>query len=184
MSNNITIEVVAVTVQTVPTARGSYAFVDLAYKNKSFNDKLEGKKIMDFTNKAVFNTLADAKMGDVFDVSREKNDKGYWEWKEVTKSSGANVVSTGETPVQVSKPAAVSPKSNYETSEERAARQIMIVRQSSISSAVAALKVEKAALKVDEVINFARHLEAYVLENRGGDNPFANVPDELPFNES
>ena len=36
------IEVVANPVSTVPTAKGSYQVIDLAYKNKSFQDKLEG----------------------------------------------------------------------------------------------------------------------------------------------
>lgn len=175
--SSMQIEIVAVTVTHVPNARGGYEVADIAYKNKTFNDKLEGKKVMSFSNTEVFKTLANASAGDVFDIDREKNDKGYWDWKSV------NIAGTtkGE-PQQVSVPmkANASPKSNYETPEERAHRQEMIVRQSSISSAVAALRMDKHPLPVDDVINYARHLEAYVMENKGGDNPFVNIRDELP----
>ena len=65
------IEVLAVTVETKPTAKGSYQQLDVAFKK---DGKTDGKKIMSFTNKEVFNTLQNAKAGDVFTVTSQKNE--------------------------------------------------------------------------------------------------------------
>ena len=43
--SNLVIEVLSASVTSVPTQRGSYQVCELAYKNKSFQDKVEGKKI-------------------------------------------------------------------------------------------------------------------------------------------
>lgn len=144
--SSMSIEVIANPVSTVPTAKGSYQVIDLAYKNKSFQDKLEGKKVMSFTNKDVFAALQKAQFGDIFEVSRVKNDKGFWDWTAVASSNGAvassnGAVSSGSANTQPAqtqqvKTGTVTPKSNYETAEERAARQVLIVRQSSLSNAM------------------------------------------------
>jgi hypothetical protein len=61
------------------------------------------------------------------------------------------------------KPAAASPRSTYETPEERAQRQILIVRQSSLSSAVALLTTgAKTAPSAQAVVDVAKEFEAYV----------------------
>lgn len=141
--SNMQIEVVANPVNTVPTAKGSYQVIELAYKNKSFQDKLEGKKVMSFTNKDVFSTLSNAKFGDVFNITRVKNDKNFWDWTAIRPASmgdqsATNVVSSGSpSPANVARAGTPSPsKSTYETAEERAARQVLIVRQSSLGHAV------------------------------------------------
>jgi len=160
----MSIEVIANPVSTVPTAKGSYQVIDLAYKNKSFQDKLEGKKVMSFTNKDVFAALQKAQFGDIFEVSRVKNDKGFWDWTAVnTGGAGVNVSNaSGGSPVVASPvKGTVTPKSNYETAEERAARQVLIVRQSSISSAVD-LAVANKVKDPQEVIKIAQAFEAYV----------------------
>ena len=186
------IEIVANPINTVPTAKGSHQVIELAYKNKSFQDKLEGKKVMSFTNKEVFEKLKSASFGDVFNVSRVKNDKGFWDWTAVsTGESGGDVpsTSTGSTvAANTVKTGNVVPKSNYETAEERAARQVLIVRQSSISSAVD-LAVANKVKDPKEVIAIAKQFEAYVfgkdadvpteaLEATG--NFFEDMEDDLP----
>ena len=67
-----------------------------------------------------------------------------------------------------SKPS-TSPKSTYETPEERAKRQVLIVRQSSLSSAIELLKTDKKSPTVPEVLQVAKQFEAYVF---GNDDPF------------
>jgi hypothetical protein len=57
-----------------------------------------------------------------------------------------------------------SPKSTYETPEERAARQVLIVRQSSISSAVEFAVAHKVK-DPQEVIAIAKQFEDYVFGN-------------------
>jgi len=180
--SSMQIEVVANPVSTVPTAKGSYQVIDLAYKNKSFQDKLEGKKVMSFTNKDVFGALQKAQFGDIFEVSRVKNDKGFWDWTAVnTGGTGVNVPSAGGgSPVAASPvKGTVTPKSNYETAEERAARQVLIVRQSSVSSAVD-LAVANKVKDPQEVIKIAQAFEAYVFGTAVTEAPPAM--DEPPAN--
>jgi hypothetical protein len=165
--SDMIIEIVNVTISTIPTVKGSYQVADVAYKNKTFQDKLEGKKVMDFVNKEVFKVLKDAKFGDNFDVTRVKNDKGYWDWTALTSSSNGNGmdpvnVPTNQTPIMVK--GNPSPKSTYETPEERAARQVLIVRQSSISSAVEFANHLKLKT-TEEVIQIAKEFEAFVFGN-------------------
>lgn len=187
------IEVVANPVSTIPTAKGSYQVIDLAYKNKSFQDKLEGKKVMSFTNKDVFAALQKSSFGEIFEVSRVKNDKGFWDWVAVS-TGGANTVPAQTE--QVAAPArtgTVTPKSNYETSEERAARQVLIVKQSSISSAVE-LAVANKVKDPQEVIAIARQFYDYVFgndkskayaeeakETAESTNFFNDMPNDIPY---
>ena len=177
--SNLTIEIIANPVSTVPTAKGSYQVIDLAYKNKSFQDKLEGKKVISFTNKDVFNVLQKAQFGDVFEVSRVKNDKGFWDWTAVNTGGASNNVPSASSGSPVAstpmKTGTVTPKSNYETAEERAARQVLIVRQSSISSAVD-LAVANKIKDPQEVITIAKTFEQYVF----GKEPVNGIATEAP----
>lgn len=187
--SDLIIEVVANPVNTVPTAKGSYQVIELAYKNKSFQDKLEGKKVMSFSNKDVFKVLQEAKFGDTFNVSRVKNDKGFWDWTALSSTGNAPAQSNaGSGTMAPHKPVApvgnTSPKSTYETPEERAARQVLIVRQSSISSAVEFACANKVKDE-KEVIRLAKAFEAYVFGKEVNDKPEAvvtNKMDEPPAN--
>lgn len=187
--SNLVIEVLSSTVTTVPTAKGSYQVCELAYKNRTFQNKVEGKKLMSFSEKEAFATLQNANNGDVFTVTRVKDEKGYWKWSAATAGESAAASQTasdapGKAPNWSGNP---SPKSNYETPEERAHRQVMIVRQSSISSAVAMLTVNnKKHITVNEVIDAARMFEAFVMGKSFG--PIETAPavesgldDEIPF---
>jgi hypothetical protein len=160
--SSMTISILSATVTTVPTQKGSYQALELAFKNKSFQDKVEGKKIMSFDKMEgeTFKKLQSAPSGAVYTIGREKDEKGYWKWTSVTE--GASAASTA--PSQGASMAApvATPKSSYETAEERAKRQVMIVRQSSLSSAIAAMK-DKGSLKPEDIIEFAKKLEAYVM---------------------
>jgi len=166
---NITL--LSVDIKTVPTAKGSYQTADVAYKNNSFQGKVEGKKVMSFgATKNAFSALSTATPGQTYEVEIVKNDKGYNDWISLTPAvtgapSPAAAPSSGG-----GKPAAsASPRSTYETPEERAQRQVLIVRQSSLSSAVASLAVgSKKELNPEDVVQTAKRFEAYVF---GVDQP-------------
>lgn len=180
MTQTMQIEIINVAVTQVPTAKGSYGRAEVTYKNKSFQDKVESKPIMDFSAKDVYNVLKDAKFGDVFTIAREKNDKGFWDWKKiVTGDEGAMFNEEEKKGISsMATPANTSPRSTYETADERAARQVLIVRQSSVSSAIAALKTEKVQLDANAIIDLARELEAYVMKDMGGTNKFAGMAND------
>jgi hypothetical protein len=186
---NFNIQVLSISVETKPSAKGSYQLLEVAYKDLSNGGKVTSKKIISFSSKEVFGVLSTSKSGDTFEITAEKNaNTGYWDWTKATKSfqTGHN-----ESPM---KPAAnysnggTQPsKGNWETPEERAKKQVYIIRQSSLANAVAALNV-KTSPKAEEVIELAKQFEAYVL----GTTATANVTtgnteglddslDDIPF---
>lgn len=174
---NITI--LSVDVKTVPTAKGSYQTAEVAYKNNTFQGKVEGKKVMSFgATKDAFSVLSTATSGDTFEVTIVKNDKGYNDWVTLTKAGVG--VATAQAPATASK-ANPAPRSTYETPEERAQRQVLIVRQSSLSSAANVLTAgAKTPPAADAVIAVAKQFESYVF---GVDVPAAQGAtgfDDLP----
>jgi len=162
---NMNITILSIDIKTVPTAKGSYQTADVAYKNNSFQGKVEGKKVMSFgATKDSFATLAQAQPGQTYEVTIVKNDKGYNDWVSMAQAApgAASPVATPQAGV-AGKPAAASPRSTYETPEERAQRQVLIVRQSSLSSAVALLTTgAKTAPSAQAVVDVAKEFEAYV----------------------
>ena len=169
------IQIVTTTVTTKPTTRGSYQELEVVYKNLTFQGKVESKKLMSFgAGASSFTTLSTASGGSVWDVTVVKNDKGYNDWVSTTPATGVSVTEAAPT----GKPAP-TPRSTYETPEERAQRQVLIVRQSSLSSAIATLAIgSKLAPKPNEVIAVAKEYEAYVFGIADpGPSGFADLPD-------
>lgn len=158
---------------TQPTKTGkTFQFVEVAYKK---DGKLEGKKIVSFSNPNVFKTIQQFQQGDELTVEAEKDANGYWQWTSVTKAS--------EAPQTAASTGGGTPKTtggNWETKEERAARQVMIVRQSSISSAVALLG-NKA--KASDVIVVAKEFESYVMgtEPKSAVQELIDMDDDIPL---
>lgn len=180
MSDSIQIKIIATEKSTHPTQKGSYDSLEITYKNLTFQDKVESKKIVSFNHKEVFSALASAQNGAVFTIQRAKNEKGYWDW----------IAVGGDAPQQAGTPATTaagktmaSPKSTYETPEERAKKQVYIVRQSSVNAAIALLKTDKRVPAKEEIADTAQFFEAYVF---GNDVPSpvqaAGLP-ELPEDE-
>lgn len=141
-----------------------YYVAEVAYKTD--DGKTKGMKVLDFVQKDIFAVLKDGvKPGDVLDADFEKNAKGFWQFAQLVKSGVS---------VDFSKPATQSTststgasKGNWETSEERAARQVMIVRQSSLAQAVNFSELignKKADL--EDIIAIARVFESYVLATK------------------
>lgn len=165
-----TIEIVTVTCSTVPTAKGSYECLEVYHKKDGEAQK--PKKVMSFVNKEVFNTLKKASAGDVFTVTAEKDAKDYWQWTKVVSGAAPSSSSSSAS----SAPAGKVVGSNWETAEERAKKQVYIVRQSSISAAVALLADSKIKATPEDVIATAKKFEAYVFATE-----LADIPDDKPW---
>lgn len=176
------ITVLNVTVTTVPTAKGSYQMAEVAYKNNSFGGKVESKKVMSFgVTKDAFSVISVAQPGNIFEVEVKKNDKGYNDWMSVqpaaSAAAGGSVPVSGAKTAPATTGAAANPR-GFETPEERAKKQVYIVRQSSVANAVAALSTgAKAPLKKDDVLALAREFENYVFDVK---SPGASGFDDLP----
>lgn len=181
----VNIKVVSVEIQTKPTAKGSYQMAILAYRNES-SGKLEEKKFVSFTDKDIFNTVAGAKEGQQFTVTMEKGEK-YWEWKAMVQQAPGSA--SGTTPT--SKPSSFTGQTvqsrTYETAEERAARQVLIVRQSSLTAALATLTPgSKSALDPSAVTKLAQEYTDWVFQtgvppanNMFTEAELANIPNDL-----
>lgn len=170
------IEIVNVKITTVPTAKGSYQKAEVAYKR---DGKLEGKPIVSYNHKNVFEVISKAREGEFYDVTTEKNDKGYWDWTNATSSTG---VKSGTSQDSTNGAVGKTVRSTYETPDERAAKQVYIVRQSSISNAIEFHGIHKNKVSVSNIIETAREFEAYVFSKDGGDrNSLAKIEDDIPF---
>ncbi len=166
---NLQIQVLSTSVETKPTAKGSYQIAEVAYKNLTFQGKVEAKKLMSFgTNAAAFKEMVLAQAGSVWEVDVVKNEKGYNDWVKVTKSTGA--APNASAPQGTSAQRAITPTKsggNWETPEERAKKQVYIIRQSSLNVATTALTASaKTGYQptADEIIDLAKKLENYVLD--------------------
>lgn len=150
------IEVVAVKVEN----KGKFRVASVTYKDK--DGKVDNKAIVSFANATypataeVFKTLSQSQQGDQYDVTSQKDEKGFWQW--------TSAISVGKNVQGASSSVAKIVKSSYETTEERAARQVYIVRQSSISSAIDYLVAQggKPKFDVNEVIAVAQQFETHV----------------------
>lgn len=106
--------------------------LELTYTNGT-SGAIESKKLVIFYNKVVCDALATAKMDDQYAITSEK-EGDYWVWKKAEQ-----VVPGQEIPVNLpakSLSGTSVTRSTYETPEERATKQVLIVRQSSLSKAV------------------------------------------------
>jgi dihydroxyacetone kinase-like predicted kinase len=173
------IQIISTSVETKPTAKGSYQQLEVVFKNLSYQGKVESKKLMSFgANAAAFKTLSSAQSGQTFEVTVTKNAQGYNDWTSVTASAGV-------APAAAAAKSTPAPKSTYETPEERAQRQVLIVKQSSLSAAVSTLSVGAKAVKPDDVIALAQKYTDWVFGvesagNAGGATGFDDLPDFIP----
>jgi hypothetical protein len=163
------------------TARGGYNSLEIAYKNHTFEGKVEGKKLVDFNDKDVFAFFKGLTPGARIIVTKEKGEADqYWKWVGAAYASEAQAAASGtgaaSTPVSASSDTTAGAGqtsagrgkvtgSNYETAEERAKRQVYIVRQSSLGAAIELFKVAgNTAVQARDVIEMAKVFEAYVFE--------------------
>jgi hypothetical protein len=157
---------------TKASANGrSYQSIEVTYKDEQ--DQVKNKKIMSFSNPSVFNHLKSLTKGDQVNLRTEKDAAGYWQWIGI---EGDKTVST-ETKTTPQAGGRVT-GSNYETKEERAARQVLIVRQSSLSSAVELLGSGKS---VEEVLAIAKQFEDYVFAKSTGIDAINEMEDDFPL---
>lgn len=152
------ITVLKVNVLTEQGRKGPYEVAELMYKS---DGQPKTTRVMGWV-KDVFSVITAASAGDVLEVKFEKNDKGYWNL--VAASATGTKEAVGATPTSGS--SAGSSKGNWETSEERAHRQVMIARQSSLQRATEYFTLVGKKVTPDEVISLADEYVAYVVSGK------------------
>lgn len=153
--------------QETLSAKNGRTFQQLVVSYKNDKGMAQAKKLVSFANPDLFKAAKSWTKDQIINVKTVKNDKtGYWDWVGL---EGETVATSKEsaTPTRVT-------GSNYETKEERAARQVYIIRQSSLATAVDLLG---QGASTDTVIETAKVFETYVLGNTGS---FEDLPDDIP----
>lgn len=150
-----TVVSVELDVQVAKNGGGSYPGSRLAYRDSQgvMKEKSFHNNVFKF-NGALKTQLSNLNVGQSFNMEMEK-EGDFWNVKSIlpAENGAPNKQEVGKTTPYT------SPKSTYETPEERAKRQVFIIRQSSIASAIA-LKGQKAS--VEEVLKVAKQFEAFV----------------------
>lgn len=152
-----------VTVEDVVKGRSKYSIANVVY---TFNGQNKTQKLMSFANPQVFKDIQGL-IGKTVLVETSKNAAGYDQWAKVVDADNPEA---GGTPGAAgnSRPAAsnTATKSTYETPEERAKRQVLIVRQSSLSSAIETLTAgAKTPPQAKDVLELAQIYVDFVFEN-------------------
>lgn len=145
-----------------------------------FNGAARTQNIMSFANPEVFKKVQEL-VGETVEVEVGKNDKDFTEWRAITVVGGSQ--STGSVQTATAKPASSNSYSrDFETKEERARRQVLIVKQSSLSNAVAALTPgAKSSLSPKVVLELAQVFTDWVLEAETDKSGFDNMDQDIPF---
>jgi hypothetical protein len=175
------INIIDVAQPQTSTNRNGRQYQSLEVTYKDDQGRVSSKKLMSFSNPDVFRTAQTWEKGDSVNIAMEKDDAGYWNWTavladgEVAPAPTSQSVAASSTSDSKAKPTRVT-GSNYETKEERALRQLMIVRQSSLSNAVATLATHGKPLSSADVVALAKQYERFVME---GNSSTANVIDDL-----
>lgn len=178
---NVTI--LSVDIKTIPTAKGSYQKAEVAYKNNTFQGKVEGKSVMSFgATAATFKVLQGAQSGETFEVEVVKNAAGYLDWVGMTLAVAGAPVAPQAAPQgvtgSINKAAFTPTKSTYETSQERAEKQVYIVRQSSLSAAINTLSLGAKKLEPAAVMLLAQSYVDFVFGKAvTGPTGFEDLPD-------
>jgi len=134
------------------TGKGGYFHFTIKY-NK--DGKEFSRKLVSFGGSlSSYNTLKDALGDEQYDVVLSKDDTGNWQWTSATK------VDPTKPEVTVAKNE-TGKSGNWETTEERARRQVLIVRQSSLAQAV--ITKGMGEQNADNITELAEKYEAWVM---------------------
>jgi hypothetical protein len=172
------------------TAKGKpYFQLEVAYKELSDGGKVGAQKLNPFFKTAdAHKALSDAQFGEIFNITKEKGEpnaegKSFWEWQGAVRAApgAAPMTAPVTTGGATSAPAAggASRSGNYESAEERATRQVLIVKQSSLSAAVATLAPgAKGALDPAKVKQLAQEYTDFVFGKQAEPNVL-DLPNDL-----
>lgn len=142
-------------------AGGSYQGSRLTYRDDTgkINEQAFHENSFKFAP-ALKASLQSLKPNDVVIIEKEKPEGSqFWKVTAIIKQAGGGSMTSA--------PAQASPKSTYETPEERAKKQVYIVRQSSITAALGYLELSKTKVASPaDVIGVAKVFEDYVFDNK------------------
>lgn len=167
------VEIQEVVITEAGNGPRKYKVADVIY---TWNGNNRKQRVMSFANPDVFKTISGISTPASVEVEVTKNAKGYDEWAKVVVLTGSN-----------SAPAASAPKasgkvlgSNYETAEERAKRQLMIVRQSSIANALTYHDKDDVRPSIADVLETAQQFVDFVYGTDEALETLERMPSDIP----
>lgn len=165
------IQIQEVTTERVAKGRGGYNVANVVYTDGGKNFT---KKIMSFSNPAVYETISKAQAGEQYDVTVTKEGE-YYNWTKIVKAGAASPTSAGSTPNS-----GRVTGSNYETADERKLKQLYIIRQSSIANAIEYLsknpRPDRVFSSVTDVLEIAQDFVDFVY----GEKDLVEMDSDLP----
>lgn len=162
---------------------GTYDAWELVYKStegeiKNFQKPVQGLKFV----KGLKEALESLAQGDEFTATLEKNAGGFWDVKSIVKGLVVEAAAPQASPARQAQTTNNYQGRDYESKEERTAKQEYIIRQSSVSSAIAMLSVgAKSAPKVDEVLAVAGEIVAFVYGKSAAPEVTDMEDDDVPY---
>lgn len=176
----------------------SYDFFKVNYRDSQGNNKTySGFQNALKYNRELSNNLRKLQQGDSIILVIGKNKAGYDELQAVSVVNGAakNETRSPATTGNAGNSGGAAPARQYsgETPEERAKRQILIVKQSSLSSAVETVKQDKKVPTTEEVLTVAQEYFDWVMsdgkvtaakevqQESPARGPTIDLEDDVPF---
>ncbi len=161
-------------ITTKPGKFKPYKVYDLEFIDQE-SGREKKRQMMEFNSGAAFQRLADSEIGSTWEVTtKPAKDPQYTDWVNAEQASDEEPVEAPKAAKgKVSKtvPAATPFKSTYETPEERARKQVYIVRQSSITAALTYRGSLSSGNSIDDIIECAKEFETYVFGNEQQSEP-------------
>lgn len=159
-------------VDSVWTKNGKTGYGTLTVNYNNERGEAKSWKLVSFNNPAVYKTISEAKEGDAFDITTGettgKDGKDYTVWKSAARldpSATTRDVASGTLAPRTGTSTGKVLGSTYETKEERAVRQRLIVRQSSLANAIEFAKWDQDAQgDVDMLLEIAEKFTAWVFQ--------------------
>ncbi|MBT9145723.1 MAG: hypothetical protein DDT42_01599 [candidate division WS2 bacterium] len=163
---------------------GSYKGWELVYKSSDGEVRTIAKPVQGLKFNASLKTqLESFLVGDKFTLEQEKNPAGFYDVKSIVQGwSGGEVSAPVSTSAQTQKVSGGTPyqSSSYPTKEERAQTQRYIIRQSSLTNAVATLSVGSKSLNPKDVLVLAEQYVDFIFEQLRGQEGIDALQDDIP----
>jgi hypothetical protein len=155
------VKILDVNVENVVKGKSRYSKAAVTY---TYNGEARTQSIMSFTNPAIFKAVQE-KVGQEVEITITKNAAGYNEWASLDEVGSAPAAAASGDSSPVSTTGTRVTGSNYETPTERATRQVYIVKQSSLSTAVALAGHNEEPTTPAQIIEVAQLFADWVLNS-------------------
>lgn len=168
------IKIVEVNLESVKKGKTGYQVAHVSY---TYNGEPRTQKIMSFANPAIFKEVQELSPGETIDVTLAKDSAGYTQWAKIVR--GGNTSNSSGSTGASNRSYSGQTGRDFETADERKLKQLLIVRQSSISNALEYMKATgNNTFGVTDLLDIAQHFVDFVYDNN---ETLENMKDDIPF---